>query len=138
MDYNTIKQKTTSVIKKILVIIGLVLLMIAAFFTFGNYSEGDRAGVIIKLSSRGYVFKTNEGELNLGMVYVEGSDASVNKSLWNFSVKNEEELLKKMQSAMLNADRVKLHYKEKYYRLPWMGDTKYVVTSMEIEEKKNR
>lgn len=136
MDFNTIKQKTTSVVKKIFLVIAVIIVIVLAFFSFSNYSVGDRAGVIIKLSRKGYVFKSNEGELNLGMVYVEGNQSSVNNSLWKFSVDNDEELLKKMQAAMLNSNRVKLHYEEKYYRLPWMGDTKYVVTSVEIQDKK--
>ncbi len=136
MDFQGAKEKASSIFKKILLLIGIVLLAVGALFTFGNYSEGDRAGTLIKLSTKGYVIKTHEGQLNLGMVYVEGSESSVNKSLWSFSVRGDKELLERMNYAMLNGKRVKLHYEEKYYTMPWVGETNYIVKSMEIEEKK--
>jgi hypothetical protein len=112
-----------------MLIVGLVF----SFFIFTNYSDGDRAGTIIKLSRKGYLFKTYEGELNLGMVYVEGSETSVNKTIWEFSVKNDQQLIDSIQYAMLNAKRAKLHYQEKYYVFPWVGESKYVVDKIEIE-----
>ncbi len=135
MDIQNFKQKTIAMIKKIGLIIVGILLCIVLFFTFGNYSEGDRAGTIIKLSKKGYVFKTYEGQLNLGMVYVEGSESSVNKSLWSFSVNGDQALIDSMNYAMLNGKRVKLHYVEKYYTAPWVSESHYIVKSMDIERK---
>ena len=135
MEYQNIRQKASSIFKKIVLVILVILLCIFLFFTFGNYSEGDRAGTIIKLSKKGYVLKTHEGQLNLGMVYVEGSESSVNKSLWSFSVNGDQALIDSMNYAMLNGKRVKLHYVEKYYTMPWVGETNYIVKSMEIENK---
>lgn len=135
MDLASVKQKMIRTVRNIFIGIVAIGLVILCFFTFGNYSEGDRAGTIIKLSKRGYVIKTYEGELNLGMVYVEGSETSVNRSLWSFSVVGDQALKDKMEDAMLNGRRVKLHYKEKYYKLPWAGETNYIVTAMEVEAK---
>jgi hypothetical protein len=37
-----------------------------AFMFFANYSEGVRSGVLMKISKKAYVFKTHEGQLNIG------------------------------------------------------------------------
>ena len=113
-------------------VIGLVVigLLIAIYFLFGNYSDGTRAGTIVKLSNKGYFFKTLEGQLNLGGLTQEsGSPAS---SLWDFSVSsNDAQLIKDLEDANLNGRRIKLYYKEKYYTLPWRGDTKYFIYKVE-------
>ncbi len=113
-------------------VIGLVVigLLIAIYFLFGNYSDGTRAGTIVKLSNKGYFFKTLEGQLNLGGLTQEsGSPAS---SLWDFSVSsNDAQLIKDLEDANLNGRRIKLYYKEKYYTLPWSGDTKYFIYKVE-------
>ncbi len=113
-------------------VIGLIVigLLIAIYFLFGNYSDGTRAGTIVKLSHKGYVFKTLEGQLNLGGLTQEsGSPAS---SLWDFSVsKDDAQLVKDLEDANLNGRRIKLYYKEKYYTLPWRGDTKYFIYKVE-------
>ncbi len=113
-------------------VIGIVVigLLVAIYFLFGNYSDGTRAGTIVKLSNKGYFFKTMEGQLNLGGLTQEsGSPAS---SIWDFSVtSNDAQLIKDLEDANLNGHRIKLYYKEKYYTLPWSGDTKYFVYKVE-------
>ena len=41
----------------------LVLVSIGFYYVFGDYSEGKRSGYLLKLSKKGVVFKTYEGEL---------------------------------------------------------------------------
>jgi len=110
--------------------IGLIVLLIGIYYLFGNYSTGTRAGTIVKLSRRGVVFKTLEGQLNLGgFTQDSGSPAT---SLWDFTVDTDNtEVVQALEEANLNGHRVKLHYKEKFYRLPWRGDTKYFVIKVE-------
>ena len=52
-------------LKKILIVIVIVVLAIIAFLSFGKYSEGHRAGIIMKVSKKGTIFKTWEGQMNL-------------------------------------------------------------------------
>jgi hypothetical protein len=119
---------------KILKIIsGVVLLLIVGFFSimlFGHYSEGERAGTVSKMSKKGFVFKTYEGQLNLGGLSGEtGSPAS---SLWSFSVSGSETgVVQSLESALLNGKRVKIHYVEKYYTFPWQGETSYFIDKVE-------
>ena len=49
------------------VLIGLVVFIgVMLFLNYANYSDGYRAGVPIKISHKGKLFKTHEGELNEG------------------------------------------------------------------------
>ncbi len=110
--------------------IGLLVLIILAYFLFGSNSDGTRAGTIVKLSHKGVMIKTIEGQLNLGgFAYDSGSPTS---SLWDFSVDSDQkEVIKALEEANLNGHRVMLYYKEKFYTLPWRGDTKYFVYKVE-------
>ncbi len=124
-------------VKIILVIIVLLAIGAVSYFFFGNYSEGERAGTLVKLSNKGYVFKTWEGELNTFMYVSDQAAASAGvNTLWTFSVKEKDkEAIKAMQSAMLNGYRIKLYYREKFFKFPWNGDTKYFVYKAEIVPK---
>jgi hypothetical protein len=117
-------------------LIGLVILLligaaIGSFFTFGNFSDGFRAGNIVKFSKRGYVFKTGEGQLNMGGFPAMQTNQP-NNYIWEFSVSPKDaELIKEIDSATEGGYRVKLHYHEKYMTFPWVGDTKYHIYKVE-------
>ena len=114
--------------KKLLIriIIGSILLL--SLYVFAVYkltfSEGFRAGEIVKISHKGVVFKTWEGKLSQG----------ISEELqFNFSVEdNQEQVIKDLQN--LQGQRVKLTYKERFGTFPWLGDTKYYVTKVELTE----
>lgn len=122
-----------STVKLVVVVLVLSALAGVGYYLFGNYSEGYRAGTVIKLSRKGLVIKTYEGELNLGMgIHDEGSSVSVS-NLWNFSVSSSDSAcLAMLDSAMLSGKRAKLLYREKFVAVPWRGDTKYQVYKVEI------
>lgn len=118
-----------------LVAAALVILVLTGlgYYLFGNYSDGYRAGTVIKLSRKGLVFKTYEGELNLGMgIHDAGSSVSIS-NVWNFSVKaSDTACIAMLDSAMLSGKRAKLHYREKFVAVPWQGDTKFLVYKVEM------
>lgn len=114
--------------KLVLFLFLVVVIGVALFVMYGNYSTGFRAGTVIKLSHRGFAMKTYEGQLNLGMVLSDEPGGTAVSNIWFFSVsEKEKEVVKKLEDAMLSGKRVKLHYKEKFVTLPWRGDTKYMV-----------
>jgi hypothetical protein len=117
-------------VKIVSISLAVLVLLIGAYYIFGSFSEGSRAGTIVKLSRRGVLIKTYEGQLNLGGFSGEtGSPAS---SLWDFSVSSgKDEVIRQLEEASLNGRRVKLYYKEKFFRLPVRGDTKYFVYKVE-------
>ncbi len=68
-----------------------------------SYSAGDRAGVLLKFSKKGWICKTYEGQLAL---YVVGGVAP---QLWDFSVRDEE-VANKLATAV--GQEIQLHYTE--------------------------
>lgn len=103
------------------------------YITFGYYSEGKRGGYVTRLSNRGYLFKTYEGELRMGGLF-EG-DGTMNSSQWVFSVSGKnKDAITKLEEAIKNGHRVSLTYEEKFFKLPWNGDTKFFVTDVEVLE----
>ena len=118
-----------------LVLVGLILLcgFGLAYYLFGNYSDGYRAGTVMKLSRKGLLFKTYEGELNLGLVMNnEGTPVSVS-NIWPFTVgAGDTAAIQKLDTAMMTGKRAKLHYREKFVKVPWRGDTKYMVYKVEV------
>ena len=113
--------------------LGVLLVLGLLFALYANYSSGVRAGVPVKFSKKGVVFKTHEGELNVGGL-TNSADGAI-PTTWRFSIrKYEDEALAAMERAMTEQRRVKLHYNEKYVQLFWRGDTKYFVHEVEILE----
>lgn len=120
----------SGVLKKILAgIIFLSVLALTIIFLVFNftYSEGSRAGVLMKFSNRGYVFKTFEGELNTGGVGNIANTAQVNQ-IWNFSVK-EKGFADTLH--LYEGKRVILFYQQKIKHLPWQGETDYFVNKVQ-------
>jgi len=132
---NSAKQSTMGFFRKLFVGL-LVIALLGVFVTFLStqmaYSEGDRAGVVSKLSKKGYVFKTQEGELNVG---AQGQVGNMVSNLWQFTVESgNEKLSKDIEDAMTTGKRVKLHYEQRYMKFSWMGDTEYFVTKVDATQ----
>jgi hypothetical protein len=124
--------------RRVLIIISVAIVL---FFTvFGliaysfDYSDGYRVGNVIKLSHKGMVFKTYEGQLDMGFLAPgdEASTSSVATRIWDFSVHDsDEEARKQIDDAILNGYKVKVFYKEKLWQFSIWGDTKYFVYKVE-------
>jgi ABC-type uncharacterized transport system substrate-binding protein len=111
----------------------VVAIATVAFIMFASYGDGYRVGVIQKMSRKGILFKTNEGELSQG--FIEGSQdvntAGVATKIWYFTVDNDPAVLAQIAHSIEANKKVKLFYKEKYTNLPWVGDTRQVVFKVE-------
>jgi hypothetical protein len=110
----------------IIIIVGIAGYLLACNFT---YSEGSRTGYLMKFSKKGYVFKTFEGELNLGGMNAQNN--SVLNNIWTFTVlrKNRDVIdsLEKYEGEVIKVD-----YKEKIKNMPWQGDTPYFVQGVKV------
>jgi hypothetical protein len=114
------------IVKWTIGIIAALILLVILFFNYASYSDGYRVGVPIKVSHKGNIFKTYEGELNVGGL--TNSAEGVLPTTWAFSIRGgDEEVREKLNSAVEQGQRVKVFYKEKYIRIFWRGDTKYFV-----------
>ncbi|MFT5167102.1 MAG: hypothetical protein ACI8P3_002339 [Saprospiraceae bacterium] len=123
-------KKTKSFFKKVLIysLIGLVVSG-GVYLLWSNwtYSEGTRTGYLMKISTKGYVFKTHEGQLNLGG-FQESDNTSIIGNIWDFSL-TDEELLRNLE--VLEGKKVMLRYKEINNSMPWQGDTNYYIYAVE-------
>lgn len=118
------------------IIISLSILLLAAigytsFIYYGVYSEGVRAGTVIKLSKKGVMFKTWEGQLNIRSFGAVNSNNQLSE-VFEFSIESDQEnIIRMLQEVSLSGERINLHYIERYRILPWRGSTKYFVTKVE-------
>jgi hypothetical protein len=99
----------------------LILAFLVYWFFFNVYSDGERKGTLIKITHKGNVFKTDEGEMWLSC------RNTVNAEKFYFSVTNDSiaVVLKNMQD-----ECIQLTYKQYRGVLPWRGDSKYIVTGV--------
>lgn len=107
----------------LVLVIGLSISCYFAFYYYATYSDGNRSGELIKLSHKGVIFKTWEGEISQG---ISGAQ------IFKFSVlDSDEKVIKDLQE--LEGQYVKVKYIERYKTFSWWGDTKYFI----IEVKKD-
>jgi hypothetical protein len=124
------QSKVSSIAKKILLYFSLIIVTAFAIFYLVcsyTYSEGTRAGLLIKFSRKGFLFKTYEGQLNIGGMQPPTSTVGTNM-LWDFSV-NDSKVSEKMMEC--EGKYVSIHYKEVVKNFWWQGETKYFVTHVE-------
>jgi len=94
------------------------------------YAEGERAGVLQKFVRRGWVCKTQEGEIAL--FYGGGQYMGPSAPLWDFSVRDKA-IATELGKAV--GHRVQLHYTE-HPGIPTncFGDTRYFVDRVTITD----
>ncbi len=110
-----------------LLLVPILLTWIYTFFVLTwSYSDGERAGVLQKFSRKGWLCKTNEGELALYVV------AGVQPKIWHFSVRDPD-VVPQLSAAV--GKKVQLHYEE-HRGLPssCFGETSYFVDKVTVQE----
>ena len=85
--------------------------------------DGDRVGIITKLSYRGIHWKTWEGQMILG------GQGTVTTNVWEFSV-TDPEVLEKVRAALNTQQKVRLSYHQNLMEWPWLGSTTYFITAV--------
>lgn len=116
--------------RAVLFSLSFIALIIAGFAAYvwvalhWNYSEGERAGFMQKLSHKGWLCKTWEGELSL--VALPG----VAPEKFNFSVRDDAIA---QQINALVGQRISLTY-EQHKGLPTscFGETEYFITAVKL------
>lgn len=120
--------------KKVIIFIVVIGLGILAFLYFGTYSEGTRAGIIMKVSKRGALVKTWEGQMNLQTFGAIKDPNNIISETFTFSVeRGNDELIEKLNKAALSGQRVNLKYIERYIKVFWRGDTKVFAIDVETQ-----
>ena len=127
-------KKTGAAAKKwaIRLVVGGLLLFVVGFglYTYGtlsySYSKGERVGFVQKLAQRGWLCKTNEGDL--AMVNIVGQQAEI----FHFTVRDDA-VSKKIET--FAGHKVALQYEE-HRGVPssCFGDTTYFVVDVSKAE----
>ena len=114
------------VVLPLLVLVALLALYLWAALSW-SYASGERAGWVQKLSKKGWICKTWEGELAL--VSVPGTTPEK----FDFTIPDEAVAL---QVTRAMGKRVSLHYEQKV-GLPGscFGDTRYYVTGVLVSDE---
>ncbi len=117
--------------KKSIFIVIVVMIGAVCFLYFGKYDEGIRAGNVVRISKKGVIFKTYEGQLNLQTFgAVKGSNPFL--ETFEFSVEGKNtDIIGELEAVSLTGERVNLHYMKRYAKFPWRGKTKYFITDVE-------
>ncbi len=120
--------------KIILVLLVLTMLLLTGC---GQYSSGERAGEITKFSKKGLIWKTWEGEMNLGGM--RATDSGAVSNLFQFSLDNSNkynvdnnQMITEIQFCMSTGRRCRLHYEQEVLTAPWRADTQYIITKVDI------
>ena len=101
----------------------IITILYYLFIYFVTYSTGVRSGELIKISRKGVIIKTWEGEISQG---ISGAQ------IFTFSVEDKnEQVIENLQK--YQGSYVKLTYKERYKTFFWLGDTKYFITRVTQE-----
>lgn len=123
-------KKVKSTARKIFILLlflGIIGLGLFFWVSSWTYSTGNRAGYLVKISEKGYFFKTYEGQLSLGPL---GSfNAASPTNVWAFSAGNKQAYDNLQQH---EGKYVTLHYREIFRNFPWQGETKYIVDEVEL------
>jgi hypothetical protein len=103
----------------------LVLAFLVYWFYFNVYSDGERTGLLTKLSRKGNIFKTHEGEVLIGN-FQQAPNVMVPEKFY-FSVKSDKlaDTLMKLQGKVIS-----LKYAQYRKTLPWRGESVYIVTDL--------
>jgi hypothetical protein len=126
---NEFSKKAKKTLRKVLIysIIGLLIVGLGYLWVCSwTYSDGTRAGFVVKATKKGFVWKTYEGQLNMGGV--QTNESGLVGNIWDFSIRDKD-----LFQEILNNEgqKVRLHYRQVIRAMPWQGKTNYFVYKIE-------
>jgi hypothetical protein len=125
------KQGSMKFLRRFLIIGVLLALAVGTFFYFGTFEKGIYAGKVLRISERGLIFKTYEGQLS-SESFGSLKGASPIAETRDFSVEADEtEVIKQLEEVALSGERVNLHFRKRFMTFPWRGETNCFIESVE-------
>ena len=94
-----------------------------------EFSDGYREGTVQKFSYKGFIWKTDEGELAMAGFKSSGGENPTMSNVFAFTVSDAK--IKEEIRALRATDKVRLHYKQYLLVPPWRGDTQYFIYKVE-------
>jgi hypothetical protein len=125
------KKTTMKILKRIILWGGLIFIGVMSFLYWGTYETGVMAGKVLRISEKGFVFKTFEGKLSLESFGALKGVSPVAET-FDFSVESSQDtVISELNDVALSGERVNLHFKKRFMSFPWRGETKYFITRVE-------
>ena len=124
-----IVHNTKKIFKWVLVLVIVFGGALVYWKYFYTYSEGYRAGLLQKFSSKGTLFKTYEGEMILSSVSSNRNVALASEKFL-FTLTNKK-IVREFDT--IQGEMVIVHYKQKNSSLFWRGDSQYLVDSVKVK-----
>ncbi|MBI1766933.1 MAG: hypothetical protein HY015_09560 [Bacteroidetes bacterium] len=126
-----VAQTTKKIVKRAIILIVVLGIALLSFLYWGVYERGVMAGKVLRITQKGFVFKTYEGKLNLETFGALKGTSPIAES-FDFSVEsNQTEVIKELEQVALSGERVNLKFVRRFSAFPWRGDTKYFVVGIE-------
>jgi len=130
MEHGQTPPKRKNPFRKVFVIAGLGLLVIAAGMIWWNYyyvfGEGVKSGQLNYVVKKGNIFKTYEGKL-IQVGLRSASTGTIQSNEFEFSVEDDSIANVLMMNSGKTFD---LHYKEYKNTIPWRGFSVFIVDSI--------
>ena len=105
------------------IIVAILLLAFLVYWYFYNSrSDGTRTVYLMKISHKGNIFKTYEGEALVSIGANPQSSFTTEKFIYSVTSKALYDSLTKYEG-----QKMTLKYREYRNTLPWRGDSKYIV-----------
>jgi hypothetical protein len=105
----------------------LVLLLLGAglvwWFYYNSKSDGTRTVYLVKISHKGNIFKTYEGEALVSIGASPQTSITADKFIYSVTSPSLYDSLTKYEGQKLT-----LEYRQYRKTLPWRGDSEYIVT----------
>ena len=135
MQYQTFGARVARTSRRVIKFTLFVVVILAIGFLclayWGTYDEGVRAGTVLRISKKGMIFKTYEGQLNVQTFGALRGENPIMEA-FDFSVSGSDDaVIRDLQTVALSGERVNLHYVSRYAAFPWRGDTKYFIVKVE-------
>jgi hypothetical protein len=127
----TTTEKPKSKFKKFALISLFILVLVGVgyYFVCGmTYSDGTRSGVLTKVSRKGYIFKTYEGEINIGGIN-QGEGTIIPLTIFKFST-TKKQIYDSLE--VYQGRKVVLKYRQVIKNLIWQGETEYFVDHVSL------
>jgi hypothetical protein len=126
-----VKTSAMKFLRRLLVWGTVILVVVGAFLYFGTFEKGIYAGKVLRISERGLIFKTYEGQLS-SESFGSLKGASPIAETRDFSVEAKQtEVIKQLEEVALSGERVNLHFRKRFITFPWRGETNCFIESVE-------
>ena len=104
----------------------LVLAFLVYWFFYNSKSDGTRTVYLVKISHKGNVFKTYEGEALISIGANPQTSITTDKFIYSVTTKSLYDSLTKYEG-----QKMTLKYRQYRKTLPWRGDSEYIVYDFE-------